>query len=199
MIGNTIKRALITGLTTLPLILAGNASATHGNGAVAVDYVGSLNPSAAVAATLTNGYDWYCFAGTSGTPATVTVTRTSGSLLPNLELWAGVVANGTPFPYAGMVNNFATNTSNSSSSSVTVNYTLPASASSKYSVVVSTWTGETGNYSVALTGGTLTTCGVAQVAIAPATPVPSLSGWVLLLLASLVGFAAFSSQRRWGR
>lgn len=195
----TSTRAMRIGLTTFSLILAGNAAATHGNGGIAVDYNGSLNPSAAVTATLTNGYDWYCFAGTPSTTATVTVTRTLGTLVPNLQLWAGVVANGTPFPYAGLVNDSATNTSNSSSSSVTVTYTLPVSASGTYSVVVSTWSGQTGDYSVALTGGTATTCGVAPVVIPPAAPVPSLSGWLLMLLASLVGLAAFSSRRRWGR
>jgi IPTL-CTERM motif len=196
MIAAPLMRAMRIGLVFFCLMLAGNASATHGNGGVAVDYVGSLNPSAAVAATLTNGYDWYCFAGTAGTAASVTVTRTSGTLLPNLELWAGVVANGTPSPYAGLVNNIGTNTSNSSAASVTSNYTLPASASGKYSVVVSTWTGEVGSYSIALTGGTATSCAVAAVEVVPTPVVPTLSSWALLILASLIGFAALCIRRR---
>ena len=163
-------------LVVCSLVFGANAFATHGNGNVAVDYVGSLNPSAPVSATLTNRYDWFCFAGTPSTTATVTVTRTSGTLLPNLELWAGVVANGTPSPYTGLVNDSATNTSNDLSSTVTGVYTLPASVSGKYSVVVSTWSGQTGDYSIALTGGTATSCVPAPVATKlaiTAQPTPS--------------------------
>ena len=194
----TYSHTLRMSLVVCSLVFGANAFATHGNGGVPVDYVGSLNPSAPVSATLTDGYDWFCFAGTPSTTATVTVTRTLGTLLPNLQLWAGVVANGTPLPYTGLVNDSATNTSNSSSSTVTGVYTLPASASGNYSVVVSTWTGQTGSYSIALTGGTATSCSRAVVA-APAAPVPSLSAWALLLLASLIGLAVFPIHRRWGR
>lgn len=180
---------------TLALMLAlPTAHATHGNGGRAVIYDGSLDPSAARTALLTDGYDWYCFAGTPGAAASITVARTSGALLPNLELWSGVVANGTPFPYTGLTEYTAARTSNNTLSSISVNAVLPASASGKYSVVVSTWLGETGGYSIALTGGTATVCS-AEAVVVPTVAVPAVSsGWVLALLAALLAVGAVGRQ-----
>ena len=181
-------------LAAASLLLASVAAqATHGNGGLPVSYNGSLNPAAVQNGSLTGEYDWYCFAGTAGTEASVTVTRTTGDLLPNLELWAGTVADGTPFPYEGLTNQSATNTSNDIQSAITVNYTLPSSPNGNYSVVVSTWLGETGTYSIALTGGQATTCGASASVV---VPVPTLSHWGLLLLVGLVGLVAAPGLRR---
>jgi hypothetical protein len=194
----TRRRVAAATLLSTLLLVPCITHASHGNGAAPVAYNGSLDPSAAQTATLTGGYDWYCFAGTPGARASVTVTRTAGTLLPNLELWSGVVANGTPAPYAGLIEDPAGETANSSASSITVAVTLPASASGKYSVVVSTWLGETGSYSIALTGGTATTCSAATPVVAgPATGVPALTdGAMLALLTALIAGLAVGGQRR---
>jgi hypothetical protein len=178
--------------TAICLSLAATlAHATHGNGQAPASYNGSLDPGVARTATLTDGYDWYCFAGRQGAQASVTVTTTSGDLVPNLELWSGTVANGQPYPYPGMKNDYGTNSENENASDLTVNYTLPTSYSGKYSVVVSTYFGETGDYSIALVGGEATSCEPV------AAPVPALPHhWGNIFLVSLVGMTALFGLRR---
>ncbi|HWW60229.1 MAG TPA: hypothetical protein VN181_02580, partial [Thermoanaerobaculia bacterium] len=97
--------------------------------------------------TPTDGYDWYCFDVTSGTPVSVVISRTSGDIFPNLGAMRGLAeAGGT----ASLP--LVTETGNSTETSTTLTFTPDFTG--PVTLWVSTFLGElSGGFSVTMTGG----------------------------------------------
>lgn len=190
-----IRRFAAVGL----LVVCASAWATHvaGSGEPVV-YDGSLSPGVPATGSIgfaapVDGYDWYCFSGTSGQPVTLTMTRTSGTILPNIQVYSGVTNSGTMLGSSGLV--FVTGTSQATAGPAVVTFTPAASQS--YTVGASTFTGEAGgDYTLAMTGGASATC--ASGGPPPvSTPVPTMFGWAMVLMSLLLaGSAAFALRRR---
>lgn len=120
-----------------------------------VVYDGSLVPSNIVNGTINNSvfpvdpYDWYCFNVSAGVTVTLTMNRTSGSLYPNLTIYQGVVAGGSPVSMLGTpLTQFPENLSQTT---YTVSYT-PA-FSGPVTLLASTCCSANGTYSLVLTSG----------------------------------------------
>lgn len=100
-----------------------------------------------------DGSDWYCARGTAGQEVTLTVTRTSGDIFPNLTVRAGVVRDSSqvsdlPLPTDGIQKS----TTNPDDESATLRFT--PSRNGPLSISVSTWTAEqdNGDYELIATG-----------------------------------------------
>ncbi len=138
----------------LTIILPGVAFATHipGSGEK-VEYDGSLSPGTATTGTIgwaapIDGYDWYCFDVTAGQKVTLTATRTTGDIVPNLGAMSGISEDGTQ---SGLT--VLAESSNSTATSVTLEFT--PTAAGPVTIWVSTFLNEDqGDYTVTMTGGT---------------------------------------------
>lgn len=109
---------------------------------------GTLNTAAD---SLTNpGYDFWVVDVTAGVPVSITAVRGStGNLLPNLVVFPTTTSDGSPVSNLG-TRVPGTSTSNSSSLQVTVGFT--PNFTGLGTVVVSTWTGQSGSYELVATG-----------------------------------------------
>jgi hypothetical protein len=139
-----------------------------------------------------NGYDWFCVTGIAGTEISATMTRTSGDLLPNLGFYSGTVASGTTVSAAISL---VDEGDSSNSSSNTVNLAFTPSANGLVTVRTSTWTGESGGYTLSVTGVGAAPLSCARASAAGPTSVPTLNGLNLVLLALLLGAAAAIGTR----
>ncbi len=112
-----------------------------------------LDPSVASTGVLgwsdpIDGYDWYCMDVTSGTAVTLTVTKTSGDIKPDVGVMRGLAESGGKATLP-----IVSDTSNSTQDSVTLNLTPDFSGPA--TVWISTFLGEKqGGYTVTMTGGT---------------------------------------------
>lgn len=131
-------------------------------------YDGTLAPGVAATGTIgwgstpTDGYDWYCFDVTSGTAVTVTITRTSGDIFPNLGAMRGLAAAG------GTANlPLVDETGNATETATTLTFTPDFTG--PVSLWVSTFLGElNGGFSVTMTGGTgRSSCGAVTTPTGP--------------------------------
>src|SRR5438132_2694907 len=160
-----------TVLAILFAVVPSLALATHVPGSgEKVQYDGALTPGVASTGTIgwaapIDGYDWYCFTATKGTPGTITARRTSGDLQMNVGVMKGTApAVGTAT--AGTLT-IAAESSNSTSPNVTLTFTPDFDGPA--TLWVSTWLGEKqGKYSVTMTGGKAGSGCVA--AVTPTTP-----------------------------
>src|ERR1700694_3446722 len=132
------------------------ALATHvPGGSEKVQYDGPLTPGVASKGTIgwaapIDGYDWYCFTATKGTPVTITAIRTSGDLQMNV----GVMKGQAPADGSGTASSLTIVTESGNSTSPDVTLTFTPDFDGGATVWVSTWLGEKqGNYSVTMTGG----------------------------------------------
>lgn len=164
------------------------ALATHtttGNAA----YVGDLHDGSVFdEVTLTGGVDWYTFNLIAGQEATITVTSGDiGNLLPNVSIFDGVAAAGETIGDAGLNEIFAglLTASNDSSSSVTGTFTSATDV--VFSLLVTTWFGQTGTYDISCVGCSTEDIGADPVPLPAALP---------LFLAGLAGFRFIGRKQR---
>ncbi|HVR38569.1 MAG TPA: hypothetical protein VMU84_05695 [Thermoanaerobaculia bacterium] len=130
------------------------ALATHVPGSSEViTYDGTLAPGTPATGTIgwqapSDGYDWYCFDVTTGTPVSLTITRTSGDIFPNLGVMRGLAEVGGTASLP-----IVTESSNSTETNATLTFTPDFSG--PVTMWVSTFLGElNGGFSVTMTGGT---------------------------------------------
>lgn len=187
---------------TALLTMASAAWATHiPSGSVSVDYDGPLSPGVPSAGSIgfvapTDGYDWYCFAGTAGQQVSLTMSQTSGDIRPNLQVYSGVTTSGTTLGASGLA--LVTGSASNTAGPVIVTFTPAASIS--YTVAAATFNGEAGgDYTLLMSGAASTTCAAGGPPPAPAVnlPVPALSQWALFLMSLLlVGSVVVTRVRR---
>ncbi|HEX9985995.1 MAG TPA: hypothetical protein VGF69_22225 [Thermoanaerobaculia bacterium] len=115
-------------------------------------YDGSLAPGTPATGSIgfadpEDGYDWYCLDVTAGTAVTLTVTRTSGDIVPNLGVMTGLAeAGGT----ASMT--LVDHTENDAEDETTLTFTPETSGT--VTIWISTFLDEDGGeYSISQTGG----------------------------------------------
>lgn len=140
-------------LALVVLLVPCAAFATHIPGSsVVISYDGPLAPGTPATGTIgwnepADGYDWYCFDVTSGTKVTISVSRTTGDILPNLGVMRGLAGTGGTASLP-----IIKDTSNSTDTSTTLEFTPDFSG--PVTLWVSTFLGEKkGDYSVTMTGG----------------------------------------------
>lgn len=131
----------------------GTAFASHtttGN----ASYVGHLHDGTVFdEVTLTSGADWFNLYMVAGQQITVSVLRGDiGNLLPNISVFNGEADIGETIADAGLVEQFFPpgTSSNSSSSSQTLTFT--PNVTDVWTLIVTTWTGQTGTYDISCTG-----------------------------------------------
>ena len=183
------------------LTIASVAWATHvASPSEPVNYDGSLSSGVPVNGSIgfvapVDGYDWYCFAGTAGQQVSLTMTRTSGNITPNIQVYSGVTASGTTLGASGLT--LVTGTSSSTAGPAVATFTPTASVS--YTVSTSTFGGEAGgDYTLLMTGAAATTCAAGGPGPVPAVflPVPTLSQWALILMSLLLAGTMVVKLRR---
>ncbi|HEV7923454.1 MAG TPA: hypothetical protein VGR02_21940 [Thermoanaerobaculia bacterium] len=136
------------------------AFATHVPGSTEViTYDGGLAPTTPSTGTIgwsapVDGYDWYCFDVTTGTAVSISVTRTSGDIFPNVGIMRGLADTGGTATLS-IINETSNSTATSTTLTFTPDFTGPVT------LWVSTFLGEAqGGYSVTMTGGAArTSCG----------------------------------------
>jgi hypothetical protein len=141
-----------------------------------------------------DGYDWYCVTGTAGTQISATATRTSGDLLPNIGYLSGVTTSGTSIAASGLASQGTSN--NSGNANVT--FTFTPTTSGPVTIYVSTWTAESGDYTLTVNGvsATAPTCAPAQPLASAPTNVPTLGLIPLMGLAfGVAGFGVVLQRR----
>lgn len=168
MRSSTVRKLTIA--VSLLLAFAPAAFATHiPEPTEVVSYDGGLAPGVAVTGeigwglTPTNGYNWYCFDGIAGRAVTLSVSRTSGDILPNIGALSGLADVGAPVSSLAVINA----TGNDTTPSTTL--TITPTSSGPITIWVSTWLGEQdGKYTLTMTGGNARgACGTGTVATLP--------------------------------
>ncbi|GEM_PF-5334269 len=162
-----MRSRILFGLVLLLIPVA--AFATHVPGpSQVITYDGPLAPGVAATGVIgwgdpIDGYDWYCMNVTTGTKVTLTVTKTSGDLHPDVGLMRGLADTGgtATLPIVGDTSN---STEDTATLEVTPDFTGPAT------VWISTFLNEKqGGYSVTMTGGTARS-GCSATVIGPSGP-----------------------------
>ncbi len=127
---------------------AASAQASHFTDTT-VNYSGALvagGPTTGTVSGANNVAQWWTFNVIAGTPVTITATRTSGTLIPNLRAYRGTVAeNASPSTMP-----ILDSTSNGSLASISITFT--PSFTGAGTLQVSRITTDTGNYTITATG-----------------------------------------------
>lgn len=149
-----------------------------------VNYDGDLIPGVPVTGQIgfsnpVDGYDWFRILVDSGVSISLTSTRLSGDLVPNIVLYQGFANEGAPVSTLA----FLVNTNNGNSATTTLNYT--PNFTGAVTVAQSTFLGQN--------GGTYQLSGTGFRAVAMAVPEPSS---VILGGMGLAGLAAYKWRRR---
>jgi hypothetical protein len=165
-----------------------------------VTYSGTLpfdtNVNGAINSSGQDGYDFYCVNLTAGQQLNVSANSTNG-LFPNLILLRSVAAPGAA--YSTISATQVAEVDNPSAQNVNLAFT--PTSSGIYTIVISTFTGQSGTYALSgsgfapLPGGCpagVTPPPVAANIPVPATDVLTLSGMAL----ALAGIGAFLSRRQ---
>lgn len=165
-----------------------------------VDYLGTLpfdrNVNGAINSSGQNGYDFYCVNLTAGQLFNLSANSADG-LFPNLILLSSVAASSAA--YSTISSTQVAEVDNPSAQNVNLSFT-PAS-SGIYTIVISTFTGQSGTYSMGGSGfaplpggcpaGVTPPPVVANIPV-PATDLLTLSGMAL----ALAGIGAIVSRRQ---
>ncbi len=162
---NRLTQIAVT--SVLAAVLSTAANATHTPpGSTIVNYSGSIpfdsNVNGSINSGGQDGYDFYCIGVTAGQTVSLNASSTNG-LFPNLILLSSLAAAGAA--YSTIAGSTVADVDNSSSPNVNLAFT-PLTAGN-YTVVVSTFTGQSGTYS--LSGGGFTPINAA----CPASVIPS--------------------------
>lgn len=132
---------------------AGSSFATHTTVGTA-NYLGELHDGASFdEITLINNVDWYILPVTGGQSVTISVLRGDvGSLLPNVSIFDGLASSGQSPSAAGLTELFFPPLTGDNGSSPTVSGSFVPTADATWSLLVTTWFGETGTYDITCEG-----------------------------------------------
>ncbi len=189
---------------TLALVASSAAFASHvPPGPTVVNYLGTLpidaNATGSINSSGQDGYDFYCIGLTAGRTVTLGASSANG-LFPNLILLSSIAAPGATYSTISASN--VSEADNSSAASVNLAFT--PTISGNYTVVVSTFTGQSGTYQLGGSGFTPIN-GVCPAAVIPLpaaanVPVPASDpltlGAMALLLAAIGAFVARKVRTR---